>query len=80
MREDFTEQQLYLNAAPLYMRLREYHCINPQSPVPTGDADMFDDSISNAWIPSGVKICENRVRRSYISHSNLSLTSMLCYL
>ncbi|KAJ8588677.1 hypothetical protein M405DRAFT_819370 [Rhizopogon salebrosus TDB-379] len=60
MREDFTEQQLYLNAAPLYMRLREYHCINPREPVPTGGANRFDNGISNAWISSGVKICENR--------------------
>ncbi|OJA11864.1 hypothetical protein AZE42_03276 [Rhizopogon vesiculosus] len=43
MHEDFTEQQLSLNA-PLLMRLREYHCIDPQDPVPTGGAnDGFDD-------------------------------------
>lgn len=60
MPEDFTEQQLFLNAAPLFMRLREYHCIDPQDPVPTGGAnDGFNDGISNAWIPDGVKIHED---------------------
>jgi hypothetical protein len=62
IREDFSEQQLFLNAAPLFMRLREYHCIDPQDPVPTGGAnDGFDDGISNAWIPNGVSILEDRV-------------------
>ncbi|KAG2141086.1 hypothetical protein DEU56DRAFT_283244 [Suillus clintonianus] len=60
MPEDFTEQQLFLNAAPLFMRLREYHCIDPQDPVPTGGAnDGFDDGISNAWIPAGVQVHED---------------------
>ncbi|KAG1724859.1 hypothetical protein EDB19DRAFT_292975 [Suillus lakei] len=60
MPEEFTEQQLFLNAAPLFMRLREYHCVDPQDPVPTGGAnDGFDDGISNAWIPRGVNVTED---------------------
>lgn len=62
MREDFTEQRLFLNAAPLYMRLREYHCIDPEEPLPIGGADDgFDDGISNAWMPNDVQIREDRV-------------------
>lgn len=60
MPEEFTEQQLSLNAYPLFMRLREYHCVDPQDPVPTGGADDgFDDCISNAWIPKGVQVHED---------------------
>lgn len=60
MPEEFTEQQLFLNAYPLFMRLREYHCVDPQDPVPTGGADDgFDDGISNAWIPRGVHLHED---------------------
>ncbi|KAG1871569.1 hypothetical protein F4604DRAFT_1881062 [Suillus subluteus] len=60
MPEEFTEQQLSLNAYPLFMRLREYHCVDPQDPVPTGGADDgFDDGISNAWIPKGVQVHED---------------------
>lgn len=62
MPEEFTEQQLFLNAYPLFMRLREYHCVDPQDPVPTGGADDgFDDGISNAWIPRGVHLHEDLV-------------------
>jgi hypothetical protein len=64
MPEEFTEQQLSLNAYPLFMRLREYHCVDPQDPVPTGGADDgFDDCISNAWIPKGVQVHEDAVSR-----------------
>ncbi|OAX30984.1 hypothetical protein K503DRAFT_788123, partial [Rhizopogon vinicolor AM-OR11-026] len=60
MHEDFTEQQLFLNAL-LLMRLREHHCIDPQDPVPTGGANGgFDDGIANAWIPNDVQIYEDR--------------------
>ncbi|KAG2342066.1 hypothetical protein BDR05DRAFT_1001324 [Suillus weaverae] len=60
MPEEFTEQQLSLNAYPLFMRLREYHCVDPQDPVQTGGADDgFDDGISNAWIPKGVQVHED---------------------
>ncbi|OAX41019.1 hypothetical protein K503DRAFT_736495 [Rhizopogon vinicolor AM-OR11-026] len=61
LREDFNEQRLFLNAAPIFMRLREYHCIDPQVPVPTGGTnDGFDDGIANAWMPNGVQIREER--------------------
>ncbi|KAG2144703.1 uncharacterized protein EDB93DRAFT_531217 [Suillus bovinus] len=60
MPEEFNEHQLFLNAYPLFMRLREYHCVDPQDPVPAGGADDgFDDGISNAWIPRGVQIHED---------------------
>ncbi|OJA08865.1 hypothetical protein AZE42_01745 [Rhizopogon vesiculosus] len=61
LREDFNEQRLFLNAAPMFMRLREYHCIDPQVPIPTGGAnDGFDDGIANAWMPNGMRIPEER--------------------
>jgi hypothetical protein len=64
MPEEFTEQQLSLNAYPLFMRLREYHCVDPQVPVPTGGADDgFDDGISDAWLPKGVQVHEDLVSR-----------------
>jgi hypothetical protein len=60
MPDEFTEQQLSLNAYPLFMRLREYHCVDPQVPVPTGGADDgFDDGISDAWLPKGVQVHED---------------------
>ncbi|KAG1769178.1 kinase-like domain-containing protein [Suillus occidentalis] len=59
-REDFD----FVRAAPpvteytsSIMRLREYHCVDPEDPVPTGGADDgFDDGISDAWLPKGVQV------------------------
>ncbi|KAG1718063.1 hypothetical protein EDD22DRAFT_855684 [Suillus occidentalis] len=46
MPEEFKKQQLSLNAYPLFMPLREYHCVDLQVPVPTSRADDgFDDGI-----------------------------------
>jgi len=38
---------------PLFMRLKEHHCVSPQEPVPAGgpDDDPLDDGIRNAWFP-----------------------------
>ncbi|KAG1857479.1 hypothetical protein F4604DRAFT_1931431 [Suillus subluteus] len=41
-------------------RVREYHCIDPQDPVPTGGAnDGFDDGIPNVWISTGVQVSKD---------------------
>ncbi|KAG1725395.1 hypothetical protein EDB19DRAFT_1644065, partial [Suillus lakei] len=74
MPEEFTEQQL-LNHTPLFMRLREYHCVDPQDPVPTGGAnDGFDDGISNAWIPKGVEVTEDMVSTLKFQHHDRTYT------
>lgn len=42
----------FLATVPVYMRLREHHCINPQYPVLTGGThNGFDEGIRNAWFP-----------------------------
>jgi hypothetical protein len=49
---------------PLFMRLKEHHCISPQRPVPAGgpEDDAFDDGIRNAWFPT-VNLVARHVRR-----------------
>ncbi|KAH9950972.1 hypothetical protein B0H21DRAFT_776357 [Amylocystis lapponica] len=49
----FSEQNPRLTTVPVYMRLREHHCINPEMPtLPGGSRDGFDDGVRNAWFPS----------------------------
>jgi hypothetical protein len=48
----FGEGNPTVTTVPLFMRLREHHCINPHSPVITGgQRDGFDDGLANAWLP-----------------------------
>jgi hypothetical protein len=48
----FSEGNPLISIVPLYMRLREHHCINPQFPVLTGGRhNGFDDGLDNAWLP-----------------------------
>jgi hypothetical protein len=49
---------------PLFMRLKEHHCISPQIPVPAGgpEDDPLDDGIRNAWFPP-VDLVTHRVCR-----------------
>ena len=48
----FGEDNLRGTIVPLFMRLREHHCINPQIPIPTGGKhDGFDDGLDNGWLP-----------------------------
>ncbi|KAL4070309.1 hypothetical protein J3A83DRAFT_4095038 [Scleroderma citrinum] len=51
MPSDFSEHSLGVAAAPLFMRLREYYCmdVEPNTPVPAG---RYDDLSFNAWFPS----------------------------
>lgn len=49
---NFSPQNPNLTTMPLYMRLREHHCISPEYPVLTGgNHDGFDDGIRNGWFP-----------------------------
>ncbi|KAI9507819.1 hypothetical protein F5148DRAFT_1201960 [Russula earlei] len=51
--EHFGENSPSMSTWPLFMRLKEHHCISPQDPVPAGgpEHDPFDDGICNAWFP-----------------------------
>lgn len=47
----FGEGNLHVTV-PLFMRLREHHCIDPQFPIRTGGkGDGFDDGLANGWLP-----------------------------
>jgi hypothetical protein len=57
----FGEGDPQITTVPLYMRLREHHCINPQYPVLTGGRhNGFDDGLENAWLPP-VRMRESNV-------------------
>ncbi|KAI0066406.1 hypothetical protein BV25DRAFT_1971127 [Artomyces pyxidatus] len=47
----FGETSPNMSSWPMFMRLKEHHCINPQKPVPCGGEDDFDDGIRDAWFP-----------------------------
>ena len=48
----FGEGNPQITTVPLFMRLREHHCINPESPVRVGGRrNGFDDGLENAWLP-----------------------------
>ncbi|KAH0837756.1 hypothetical protein J3R83DRAFT_5932 [Lanmaoa asiatica] len=51
--QTFSEQSIGLTAAPVFMRLREYHCMDVESnqPVPSG-------GIQNAWFNSSTRFQE----------------------
>ena len=59
---------------PLFLRLKEHHCVSPQEPVPPGgqDDDPVDDGIRNAWFPpvnSVVhQVCHPRIRNQHYSN------------
>ncbi|KAF8481802.1 hypothetical protein DFH94DRAFT_408329 [Russula ochroleuca] len=52
--EQFGEGNPSIYTWPLFMRLKEHHCISPQEPVPAGgpEDDALDDGLRNAWFPS----------------------------
>jgi hypothetical protein len=57
----FGEGNIQITTVPLYMRLREHHCINPEFPVLTGGRrNGFDDGLENAWLPP-VRMRESNV-------------------
>ncbi|KAI0275292.1 hypothetical protein BC834DRAFT_840152 [Gloeopeniophorella convolvens] len=66
--EHFGETSPFMSTWPLFMRLKEHHCISPQHPVPVGgpEDDEFDDGVRNAWFPA-VDLAErgNRATLTY---------------
>ncbi|EMD32618.1 hypothetical protein CERSUDRAFT_99347 [Gelatoporia subvermispora B] len=45
---------------PIYMRLREHHCISPEVPIPPGGSETsYDDGLCNAWFPTDVALHES---------------------
>jgi hypothetical protein len=58
---NFGEGNPQVTTVPLFMRLREHHCINPQKPILTGGKrNGFDDGLENAWLPL-LRMRENEV-------------------
>ncbi|KAI0053416.1 hypothetical protein FA95DRAFT_1579522 [Auriscalpium vulgare] len=58
--EQFGETSPFMSTWPLFMRLKEHHCINPEVPVAAGGGDdLLDDGIRNAWFPP-VRVIESR--------------------
>jgi hypothetical protein len=55
----FNEQSVGVVAAPTFMRLREYHCIDvhPHEPIPGGGHDGAG-GIQNAWFPNSMRYRE----------------------
>jgi len=52
MPADFSNERPHLLRAPVFMNVREHHCIMPESPVRCGGTDAVnDDGINNAWFP-----------------------------
>ncbi|GBE77595.1 predicted protein [Sparassis crispa] len=50
--EDFSDQNPRLSTVPVYMRLREHHCISPEVAVAYGGSPSdYDDGIRNGWFP-----------------------------
>ncbi|EIN14315.1 hypothetical protein PUNSTDRAFT_140632 [Punctularia strigosozonata HHB-11173 SS5] len=57
--QGFGEMSPFVTNAPLYMRLREHHCISPaQTAALGGDGQGFDDGVLNGWLPNGVRLRE----------------------
>jgi hypothetical protein len=48
----FSESNPHVSTVPIYMRIREHHCISPQLPAGIGGAaDGFDDGFKDAYFP-----------------------------
>ncbi len=60
----FGDADVSTSTWPLFMRLKEHHCISPQEPVPAGgpEDDLLDDGVRNAWFPP-VNLTTHRVCR-----------------
>lgn len=49
----FSEAGPQVTTVPIYMRLREHHCVSPQEPIDCGGSDDgFDDGMKTAYYPS----------------------------
>ncbi|OCH92965.1 hypothetical protein OBBRIDRAFT_790683 [Obba rivulosa] len=45
---------------PVYMWLREHHCVNPEIPIPPGgNEDEHEDGLCNAWFPPDTSFLES---------------------
>ncbi|KZP26511.1 hypothetical protein FIBSPDRAFT_782032 [Athelia psychrophila] len=56
---NFGEGNPHVTTVPVFMRLREHHCISPEQPIRVGGrGDHFDDGLSNAWLPE-IRISED---------------------
>lgn len=49
-----------MTTVPISFRLREHHCINPETPTAPGGSslDVLDDGITSAWFPTDFQIRE----------------------
>jgi hypothetical protein len=48
----FTERNVDLTVMPVYVRIREHHCVSPAPMIDVGGRnDGFDDGLLNAWLP-----------------------------
>lgn len=49
-----------MTTVPISLRLREHHCINPESPIAPGGSslDALDDGLCSGWFPADVNIRE----------------------
>jgi hypothetical protein len=57
--EMFNEMSPFVTNGPIYMRLREHHCIDPAEPVSAGGSDDgIDDGLLNGWLPTGIRLRE----------------------
>ncbi|KAG1744106.1 uncharacterized protein EDB91DRAFT_1080909 [Suillus paluster] len=55
-----SKPNIYQLASSKGSQVHEYHCVNPQDPIPTGGANNgFDDGIPNVWISTGVQVSED---------------------
>ena len=44
---------------PVYLQLREHHCVSPTEPAPCGGNPIDnDDGINNAWLPPTIEVQE----------------------
>ncbi|KAH7886386.1 hypothetical protein F5I97DRAFT_1879916 [Phlebopus sp. FC_14] len=56
----FNEHTIGLTVTPVFMRLREYHCmdVEPRQPVPSGSRNSLNGGVHNAWFPHSVQFQE----------------------
>lgn len=56
---NFGEGNPHITTVPIFMRIREHHCVSPQVPIPTGgERNGFDDGLADAWMPK-IRVKEN---------------------
>lgn len=67
----FNEHMLGATPEPIFMRLREYHCMDvaPNEPAPRGSSPFeLDDGVHNAWFPDQMVYSEHLVCISVLVH------------